>query len=130
MVTRSDSKHLCNLCGEPCAFGSHPDEPLGLIDAVVQGGEASTPGNGSGALDDLTSYTFSLCEFCLDWVFSQCRIPPEVRVVNADPPEDIEIFRPAEQRVREDEWRTYKSDFFKERDWRNAARGHRGGPRS
>lgn len=109
----------CNLCGEPC--GSKNDAALGLVEHTVHGSYHSTPGNGDGALDDTTSYTFSLCEFCLDWLFIQFRIPPKIGYYMGGPNE-VEAFRPAEQRVQEDEWRRFKEEFFCEFNRRNEAR--------
>lgn len=118
----------CNLCGLPCnIYGSIPEEirtPSGLIDAKVTGGYDSTPGNGFGALDDCSQYKFSLCEWCLDWLFEQFIIPPEEKGVGAfshldGPP--IE-WKPARQRVEEDDWRTGKEEFRIEYERRNQAR--------
>lgn len=81
---KCDCKHpetLCNMCGESCLLSdshAHYEDPSGMINEVVSGGWHSTPGNGSGALDDTTSYRFSLCEFCLDWMFKNFKIPPNV----------------------------------------------------
>lgn len=77
---------VCNMCGESCSLGhaygdgteSDPISYGGLINCEVQGGYNSTPGNGVGALDDMTKYTFSLCEFCLDYMFGYFTIPPKV----------------------------------------------------
>ena len=72
----------CNLCGRSMGLDDpSPDAaaPHGLVNASAVGGYCSTPGNGSGALDDLDCYTFSLCEFCLDWLFCACVVPPAVR---------------------------------------------------
>jgi hypothetical protein len=116
--TREDP--LCNLCGESCNFHADVKQPDGLVDQKVVGGFDSTPGNGSGALDDTCVYTFSLCEFCLDWLFTQFKIPPEVRCLsNYGEPEP---WKPAAQRVTEDEWRKQKQRFFKEAARRAAAR--------
>ncbi len=118
----------CNLCGLPCDIhGSIPEElrtPSGLIDAKVTGGYDSTPGNGFGALDDCSQYKFSLCEWCLDWLFEQFKIPPEEKGIGAfshldGPP--IE-WKPARQRVEEDDWRTLKKEFAEEYKRRNQAR--------
>lgn len=106
----------CNLCGHPC--GVPGDRRMGLVEQTVTGGYHSTPGNGDGALDDLTSYKFSLCEFCLDWLFSRFVIPVETSSHMGD----VEPFQPAEQRVRDDAWRKYKDEFFVEFEKRNAAR--------
>jgi hypothetical protein len=91
---------LCNLCGETCALNEDPLDLGGLIDARVSGGYFSTPGNGNGALDDMTTYTFSLCEFCLDWLFAQCQ--RQVKVINYD---GDEKWASAEERLRADSWR-------------------------
>ena len=118
----------CNLCGLPCdIYGSIPEEirtPSGLIDAKVTGGYDSTPGNGFGALDDCSQYKFSLCEWCLDWLFEQFIISPEEKGIGAfshldGPP--IE-WKPARQRVEEDDWRTLKKEFAEEYERRNLAR--------
>jgi hypothetical protein len=122
--------HLCNLCGLSCkppnpSFSENED--LGLIDCVVSGGYDSTPGNGKGALDDVTQYKFSLCEFCLDWLFVQFKIPVEV----SDYPicqsaENFKYIRenwiPAKNRVENDDWRRMKKEFFAEFEKRNQAR--------
>jgi len=112
----------CNLCGHPCGvLGQAEDDPgdrrMGLVEQAVRGGYWSTPGNGDGALDDNTTYKFSLCEFCLDWLFSRFAVP--VTVFNGV---EDEPFRPADQRVREDEWRGQKAAFFAEFEKRNASR--------
>ena len=105
-------KHICNLCGLPCDPNNGCGE-MGLLDASVCGGYHSTAGNGFGALDDLTEYRFSLCEFCLDWLFGKFQIPVEVRnYMCEDVKEQPEPWRPAIQRVEEDEWRRAKDDFM------------------
>lgn len=114
----------CNLCGLTCDLGTQdrqdgPSWQGGLLGVSVMGGYESTPGNGCGALDDGTSYGFSLCEFCLDWLFEQFRVPVDVQDVHIDP---TEAWRPAAQRVADDEWRTYKHEFFAEKNRRDAAR--------
>jgi hypothetical protein len=102
----------CNVCGHSLQL--EPNGPrCGLVDAEVQGGYSSTPGNGSGALDDCTSYKFSVCEFCLDWLFTQCRIPPEVIEMHGDPDTPAQ-WKPAGQRVTEDAWRTQKREYSDE----------------
>lgn len=114
---------LCNMCGLPCSLEDNKEmtgEQLGgLINATVTGGYFSTPGNGNGALDDCTRYHFSLCEFCLDHIFSQFKIQ-----VIVDDYMDGEIlpWHSAEERVKKDDWRTFKDEFFKEAARRKAAR--------
>jgi hypothetical protein len=71
----------CNLCGESCLLplpggDAHGTSNHGLIRALVTGGYFSHPGRFSGALEDMTAYQFSICEFCLDWLFCQAKIPP------------------------------------------------------
>ena len=121
----------CNLCGLSCDIcGSIPEDirtPSGLIDAKVTGGYDSTPGNGFGALDDCAQYKFSLCEWCLDWLFEQFIIPPEEKGIGAfshldGPP--IE-WKPARQRVEEDDWRSAKEEFRIEYERRNQARSNK-----
>lgn len=112
----------CNLCGLSCGLGTpgHPAHDMGgLINARVSGGYESTPGNGCGALDDCTSYSFSMCEFCLDWLFTQFKIP-----VNAASYTDseIEVWRPAVVRVAQDDWRKMKDRFCAEAERRSKAR--------
>lgn len=118
---------ICNLCGNLCALtradGVVEDKRAGLQNAEVSGGYHSTAGNGYGALDDMTSYHFSLCEFCLDWLFSQFVVPVKMTDYGTGNEESEEKFRPAEVRVREDEWRSYKSEFFLAFNSRNADRG-------
>lgn len=125
---------LCNVCGlttwiEPpnlrpgdmsCAGA------CGLIDAHPSGGFESTPGNGWGALDDMTVYHFSICEFCLDWLFSSCKIPPKVFVVFGDGEKIEEPFRCADERVSNGECRTMKEEYFAESRRRAEARDVRG----
>lgn len=118
---------ICNFCGLSCdLYGSIPEEirePCGLIDAKVSGGYESTPGNGFGALDDCTQYKFSLCEWCLDWLFQQFQIPPAVNGIGAF--SGIEKWKPAAQRVKEDDWRSLKEEFRIEHERRNQARQNR-----
>jgi hypothetical protein len=117
-------QYTCNLCGEPCALGTSRetyDGQLaqgGLLDAKVTGGYESTPGNGSGALDDMTRYGFSLCEFCLDWLFQQFKIPVKTDDYMTDdqflPPAEqkpLPAWKSAAQRVEEDDWRRFKEEF-------------------
>lgn len=109
--------HNCNWCGETCLLIDPGRNRIvtkldrhGLIDVTVSGGYESTPGNGQGALDDCSSYKFSLCEFCLDHMFTQFKVPPQTSsCVGEEPP-----FRPAAERVRTDEWRQMKDAFFAE----------------
>lgn len=134
-----ETDHLCNLCGESCSLGPLWEGKLafgGLLNAQVVGGYNSTPGNGAGALDDMTRHNFSLCEFCLDWLFQQFKIPLSVDdpmndylmqegetmeealdtrgFVQLLPRPQPESWRPAAQRVEEDEWRKSKEEFRKE----------------
>lgn len=75
------SSETCPTCrGDvACSLGcdSPAGGPHGLIRAFVTGGYESTPGNGHGALDDGDTFTFSLCEFCLDWLFGRFVVPVE-----------------------------------------------------
>ena len=112
----------CNLCGESCmlerdAYGDGTNDCSvgGLIDCEVMGGYDSTPGNGKGALDDMTSYRFSLCEFCRDWLFRQFKTPPKIdQHIQLDEGMGAEVFRPADQRVEEDDRRGMKREIFVE----------------
>lgn len=116
----SEAPPLCNLCGLTTALEEGPMADYGgLIDASVGGGFNSTPGNGNGALDDMTSYRFSLCEFCCDWLFERFQIPPQVSNTGDSEPE---VFRPAFFRVQEDNWRKMKHEFLVEKTRRDAAR--------
>lgn len=113
----------CNLCGEPCGLvvdhgGTPYTEHMGLF-AEVTGGYESTPGNGQGALDDCTTYRFAICEFCLDWLFTQFKIPPQVSWMDGT----LDPFRPATQRVEEDDWRRMKDEFRIEAARRALLRG-------
>ena len=112
----------CHLCGLSCRLGQHERANSGGLERhTVTGNYDSTPGNGDGCLDDLSSYTFSLCEWCLDWLFAKMPIPPIVR-------DDIPggntqaVFRPAAQRVGEDTWREDKEGFAREKALRDDAR--------
>lgn len=130
-MAMSDLDPLCNLCGLTCVLGcdDHPCKgPHGLINKVIMGGYESTAGNGHGALDDITSYRFSLCEFCLDWLFGQFRIPVmqgEYMAFDNIITGEGEVWRPAAQRVAEDEWRSMKKEFQAEHDRRAEARKQR-----
>jgi len=119
MFDKEDIK--CNLCGLSCMLGT--DDPFrgshGLLNIEVIGGYDSTPGNGYGTLGDMSGYKFSFCEYCLDWIFKQCKVPIAVRDVCSNTPEP---WRPAGQRVLEDEWRKDKTTFFEEEAKHNAAR--------
>jgi len=125
----SEQEPLCNLCGLTCVLGceGHPCRaPRGLVDAQARGGYLSTAGNGHGALDDMTLYQFSLCEWCLDWLFSQFKIP--VSIFDYDPwdgsPEDgtLRPWRSAAERVAADDWRGMKREFAAEAARRDQAR--------
>lgn len=104
----------CNLCGEPCGHvvSSGALYEMGLIRCTVSGGFEST------ALDDGATYTFSLCEFCLDWLFTQMRTPPVVGSYVGGDGEPPGPFRPAAARVRE----VRKKAFFDESLRRQALR--------
>jgi hypothetical protein len=126
---KNDGKEvLCNLCGLSCKFGCKENEmfgPHGLIKQAVYGGYESTAGNGHGALDDTTGYRFSLCEFCLDWLFGKFKVPVETFEYDCFDGSDLmetEAWKPADQRVREEEWRKDKKEFFEEFEKRNKAR--------
>lgn len=117
------SDKLCNMCGLTTKLKHQGtldhNQFYGLINATVEGGYESTPGNGEGALDDTSTYTFSLCEFCLDHIFKNAVIPPIV-----DNGQEKEDFRPAAQRVEEDHWRNYPEPFLTESTKRDEARKH------
>jgi hypothetical protein len=121
---------LCNLCGLTLKLigpASDFNEISGLVDCKVSGGYDSTPGNGEGALDDTMEYKFSLCEFCLDWLFCQFQIPVEVSDYWIPPtssdfkPTQFDWI-PAKDRVNNDDWRKMKKKFFAEFEKRNLAR--------
>ena len=80
------SEAICNRCGLSCRLpdGHNREANHGLVDCHVDGSYDSTPDNGFGALDDCTRYTFSLCEFCLDWLFTTFRVPPTTRDITVD----------------------------------------------
>lgn len=118
--------YYCNLCGDTCFIseGEGMCEQYGLENCKVSGHYMSTPGNGHGALDDFTTYQFSLCEFCLNCLFKQFVNPPVVYDYNM-----LEVgidheyeWRSAEQRVEEDDWRKMKDVFHKENNRRNLLR--------
>jgi len=121
MTVKEPPEITCNLCGELCNLGQWKT-PHGLIESCVSGGYESTAGNGYGALDDGDSYHFSLCEFCLDWLFSRFKIPPTVYEFcgNGEPNQ----WSPAKDRVVQDEWRRMTKLFFAEKERRDKAREH------
>lgn len=115
MAWRAWTAPTCNWCGCSCMTKggrNHIGEKFEVV-----GGYDSTPGNGEGALDDCSVYHFALCEFCLDHLFTLFRLPPEVNFSG-----EAEPFRPAAQRVRVDEWRKGKDEFFVEQARRAAER--------
>lgn len=121
---------LCNLCGLPCNLqGNHcdTDDYGGLVEYSIRGNFDSTPGNGNGALDNMAQYTFSMCEFCLDWLFSQFKILPKVEYYQGFLAgwKETEKFRSAKERVENDDWRQFKNEFFVEFEKRNRARNER-----
>lgn len=109
---------LCNLCGYSCQLkdpdANYHDNVGGLIGTIVGGGFDSTPGNGYGAFDDMTSYRFSLCEFCLDWLFAQFKIP--VDVWDIMDPANPEVWEPAAVRLTKRDFGSlkHKEFFFQE----------------
>lgn len=126
---------ICTVCSESCALHLYDDhyENEGLTDVSIMGGYPSTPGNGLGALDDATRYTFSICEFCLDFLFENARVPPTTCHPGRDAiefgdrrlpavPDEVFPFACASERVARDDWRTRKAEFYAERDRRAALR--------
>lgn len=129
MIDQNNVEPLCNLCGLTCVLGHDRIQddpgcgPHGLIDQSVSGGYESTAGNGRGALDDMTWYRFSLCEFCLDWLFSQFKIAIKTGYYGGGCDDDeVPAWKPASQRVAEDDWRGMKKEFFEEHARRLSAR--------
>lgn len=98
---------LCNMCGLSCELSDSHGGNYGLIEAMATGGYFSTPGY--GALDDVVHYAFSLCEFCLDFIFSNFVIPPLTRCHLESEPHN---FIPAKDRVLNDSWRKMKEEFL------------------
>jgi hypothetical protein len=114
---RAEIAATCNMCGETCRINT---ENYGMTNAKVSGGYESTAGNGHGALDDCETYTFSLCEFCLDWLFSKFKVPVDITdYMNGSEPG---TYVPAAQRVATDECRKMKDEFTAEHDKRAALR--------
>ena len=116
---------VCNLCGLSCELveiisecGTQYRDNGGLIDATVRGGYASSPGNGVGTLDDCTEYNFSLCEYCLDYLFEQFKVPVSVIDIH----DGAEPYRSAAERVKNDTWREDKETYFAEKKRRDEAR--------
>lgn len=66
-------KYLCNYCGEDMISKDGIDNVLGLVDIKAQGCYSSV------VLQDLTTYQFSLCEICLDNLFSKFKITPVIK---------------------------------------------------
>jgi hypothetical protein len=63
------------------------------------------------------SYSFSLCEFCLDWLFTQFKVPVSQwnMTTGRDEQEERE---PAHVRVAKDDWRKMKKEFCVEAECR------------
>lgn len=120
-MSKEIKEKLCNMCGLTCRFvkSDYDNYFHGLIDCSVEGGYDSTPGNGWGALCDSDIHTFSLCEFCLNHLFSQFVIP--IRVIERCADREFEWI-PAQDKVTNDEWRRMKAEFFEEFEKRNLAR--------
>lgn len=115
--------YTCNMCGLSCTLREEPYHASGgFINLRVSGGYESTPGNGNGTLDDLDQYTFSMCEWCIDNMFQQFKIPPRVQSYNCD---TTEQYVPAQERVLNESWRTFKKEFFDEYKKRHIARNTR-----
>lgn len=114
---------LCNLCGHSCYLPGDCNGNSGLIEQKVMGGYDSTPGNGCGALGDMTQYTFSLCEFCLDFLFTNFVIPPKQRYVFNDEDSVEEQFVGAEQMmIKNLTYKRFKEHFYNEANKRTSAR--------
>jgi hypothetical protein len=72
---------LCNKCGKTCdnvvrqgfAKKNPHKEFYGLIEQEVHGGY------NSATIGDMTSWRFSLCEYCLDDLVKSFKIPHEIR---------------------------------------------------
>lgn len=66
--------YICNKCGNSCEKGEASvgsKDFYGLLETEVVGGYLSDP------LEDLTTYTFSICETCLKELFDSFKIPVE-----------------------------------------------------
>jgi hypothetical protein len=128
-VKPEEEEKDCNVCGLTCWLGTdgNPSNAnYGLINASVMGGYESTPGNGEGALDDMTKYTFNVCEFCCDWLFTHMKIAPHVAYQMGDATEEEEAWRSAEERIKtEPQWRKNSELFFIEKTKRDRARSSR-----
>lgn len=61
---------FCNKCGKSCK-DKDTNDFYGLIEIQVDGGYYST------ALEDCTTYTFSLCEPCLVGYMEMWKHPPD-----------------------------------------------------
>lgn len=71
-ITKTVTKDvLCNKCGESCKLPTSSLQFYGLIETKVSGGYDSI------ILDDLHTYTFSLCEACLKELFETFKLPVE-----------------------------------------------------
>ena len=118
----------CNLCGLTCRLCDHEHSNSGGLERyTVSGNYDSTAGNGGGALDDGDTYTFSLCEWCLDWLFAQFKVLPEMGNNYHHEPDGSPAWSPAAVRVSTEEWREKgREAFFAEKSRRDVARGLRG----
>jgi len=68
---------ICNMCGGSCCNYvneyAEDDKPYsGLVEYTVYGNYWSKP------LDDMTEYTFSICESCLLKLFNKFEVPVQI----------------------------------------------------
>ncbi len=129
---------ICNMCGLDCKIielvpqkidcerkvctetdqklhQQAPDlEDGGAMKIVAKGTYHSTPGAGWGALDEAHTYSFVLCEFCLDYLFTQMQITPRVRNING---QTIKFFSAQERIARDTEKERPMTLRFLEEFW-------------
>ena len=64
---------ICNNCGESCKKSLNH---FGILETTVHGGYDSEK------IGDCTSWTFSICEDCLDPIVKGFKIPPKITETN------------------------------------------------
>lgn len=105
---------VCNMCGESTILALEPVVDIGGLDnCEVIGGYFSS------ALEDCSKYKFSICEFCLDYLFERFKIPPKIFCTIDG---DYRKFTTAKERFQTSNQKKLATEFFEEYEKRNKVR--------